>query len=341
MTVDQPLRPLPLSRVWTSGKVLAEDLTGDDLSDVLELHADASAWWVLPRGNDYAVTELQEVANSLDLDHLAIADLLAEDRRAKFEVVGQARIVIGNVVNLDRESIMLTVHPVSIVATERALICLAPQTSQFHPSRLLMDNEAALAEGGVEFALHVLIMAVINTYEYALQFMEDVADELAAVLFEERPLGKVEQVTAFRLRTALSQLRRLIDPIRTVITNLVEDPAAGQKGKKARSTSLTRRWTAIAEQAMRLANAIDALQETLTSVFDTSRALADARGNQIIKTLTGWAAIIAVPTLVTSFLGMNVGFPLYGRVSGFWVYLVIMVVAAFALYLIFRRKDWI
>ena len=65
-----------------------------------------------------------------------------------------------------------------------------------------------------------------------------------------------------------------------------------------------------------------------------SLALADARGNQVMKTLTGWAAIIAVPTLVTSFVGMNVGFPLGGTTAGFWVYSAIMVLAGVVLSMI-------
>ena len=42
--------PAPLSRVWTPRGVIAEDLQGEDLGDVLEMHSDAYAWWVLPKG---------------------------------------------------------------------------------------------------------------------------------------------------------------------------------------------------------------------------------------------------------------------------------------------------
>ncbi len=60
-----------------------------------------------------------------------------------------------------------------------------------------------------------------------------------------------------------------------------------------------------------------------------------------MKKLTGWAAIIAVPTLVTSFVGMNVAFPLEGTVAGFWVYLAIMVVSGLVLWAMFRARDWV
>ena len=321
--------------------MIAENLTGDDLGDVLELHSDASAWWVLPRDDDYAAAELRELAKALELDHLAVADLQAEDRRAKFETLGTARLVITNAVSLDRATAQLTVHPVSIIATDRALICFVAPTKAFQPAQLLVHKEAVLGEGGVEVALQLVLTAVINTYENVLQFLEDSTDELSDALFEERPLEKPEQLQAFRLRSCLSQLRRLTDPMRTVMRDIVDNPPVGPKGKPTRSALVTRRWTMISEQQVRVANAADALREALSSVFDTSLALADARLNTVMKKLTAWAAIIAVPTLVTSFVGMNVGFPLTGTVPGFYLYAAIMVVSAVVLYLIFRRRDWL
>ena len=88
-----------------------------------------------------------------------------------------------------------------------------------------------------------------------------------------------------------------------------------------------------------MANAADALREALSSLFDTSLALADVRLNQIMKKLSGWAAVLAVPTLVTSFVGMNVGFPLQGSGSGFWVYFLLMITASVVLYLVFPGQG--
>lgn len=332
--------PIPLSRVWAKGRVVAEDLTGEDLSDVLQHNGDASAWWVLPRDPDYGAAELRGVASALDLDDLAIHDLLATDRRAKFEAIGGARLVITNYVTHDPGSSSLAVHPISIIATDRVLICLVAGTDEFQPARLLQQRADALSEGGVEKGLQLVITAVINTYESAVQWIEDATDDLSDALFSGDPLGRQDQLDAFRIRAALTQLRRVTEPMRAVLADIVDDPPP-VKGKAVRSSRVGRRWTLIAEQHNRVAGAADALREVLGSVFDTSLALADVRMNTIMKKLTGWAAIIAVPTLITGFAGMNVAFPLNSSPAGFWLVVVIMVAVAAVLFVAFRRRDWI
>jgi magnesium transporter len=328
-------RPAPLSRVWSGSKIIAEDVQGDDLGDVLELHADASAWWVLSRSSDEAGRELRHAAKALDLDELAIKDLLADDHRAKYEELGQARLVMTNAVSVNRDTAELTAYPVSLVVTDRALICLVGDSAKdgFHPAQLLTQRQDVLAVGGAEHALQLVLAAVVNTYENVVEWLEDSSDRLAEILFEERPLRNSEQIWAFKVRTVLSKLRRMTDPMRAVMDELAE----GQSKKGL----VTRKWVMLQEQHHRVANAADALREALASVFDTSLALADLRMNTIMKKLTGWAGIVAVPTLVSGFVGMNVNFPLDGTNAGFWVYTIIMVVAVVLLYLTFKRKDWI
>lgn len=335
MTSTELAGPTPLSRVWTGTRILAEDLDGGDLADVLELHEDAFAWWVLDRRPDEVGAQLRDVAKALDLDRIALADLVAEDRRAKFEELGHSRLVITNAVTLDKKTAELTVYPTSMVITDRALICLTSAGVEgFNLPRRLTQVQERLAHGGVHAALHAVLSAVIDTYEEVVEWLEDSSDGLADALFEERPLTRSEQLWAFRLRTVLSQLRRLTDPMRAVMTELVDAFSEDEPES-------TRKWSVLAEKHQRVANAADALREALSSVFDTSLALADLRMNSIMKKLTGWAGIVAVPTLVTGFVGMNVRFPLDGTSVGFWVYLMVMIAAIAGLYVSFRRRDWI
>ena len=56
---------------------------------------------------------------------------------------------------------------------------------------------------------------------------------------------------------------------------------------------------------------------------------------------SGWAAIIAVPTLITGYFGMNVPYPGFDKLVGFTISLIFMLGSATALYFVFKRKDWI
>ena len=128
--------------------------------------------------------------------------------------------MITNAVSLDPARAEVTVHPVSIIATDRVLICLVESSQAFQPAQLLLSKESMLARGSVEAALQLVIGAVINTYESVVSWLESSTDDLANIMFQERPLDKPEQLHAFKLRTALSQVRRLTDPMRAVMNDL-------------------------------------------------------------------------------------------------------------------------
>jgi magnesium transporter len=61
----------------------------------------------------------------------------------------------------------------------------------------------------------------------------------------------------------------------------------------------------------------------------------------ITKKVTGWAAIVAVPTFITGFYGMNVPYPGFDKLRGFVASFASMIVIAIILYVVFKKKDWI
>lgn len=341
-TAGELTGPVPISRVWSGTKVLAEDLAGEDLGDVLDLHDDASAWWVLDRSSDYARDELERVIAEFGLDRFVVHELLADDHRAKFEEIGQARVVLTNAVSVDESTAEVTVHPVSLLVTDRAVVCLADVCPAVDPGRWLALAGDRLAQGGTEAALQIIMMGVVDSYAAVTDWLEQAGDELADDLFGGRPLSKERQLWAFRLRTGLTTLRRITGPMRTVMTDLRDrfQQTPVPKGKR-KDPLVVRKWNLIAEHHERVAAAADTLRESLAAVLDTSLALADVQLNVVMKKLTGWAAIIAVPTLITGFAGMNVSFPFDGTTLGFWFYLVLMVASSVLLFLTFKRRDWI
>ena len=60
----------------------------------------------------------------------------------------------------------------------------------------------------------------------------------------------------------------------------------------------------------------ESLRDMVTTIFETNLSLQDARLNNVMKKLTGWAAIIAVPTAVTGYFGQNVPYPGFAQGVG-------------------------
>ena len=79
----------------------------------------------------------------------------------------------------------------------------------------------------------------------------------------------------------------------------------------------------------------------MSTILETNLTIQGNRLNTITKKVISWAAIIAVPTAVTGFYGMNVPYPGFGQRSGFAASVVLVVVLSGGLYLLFRRLDWL
>jgi magnesium transporter len=87
----------------------------------------------------------------------------------------------------------------------------------------------------------------------------------------------------------------------------------------------------------------------MRNVQDLSDALIDLRRveqanalNEVTKRLTGWAAIIAIPTLIAGIYGMNYTLtPQDNHSWGFEIAIGLMVVAAGGLYTFFKKRGWI
>jgi magnesium transporter len=79
----------------------------------------------------------------------------------------------------------------------------------------------------------------------------------------------------------------------------------------------------------------------VVSILETNLTIQGNRMNVISKKVTGWAAIIAVPTFITGFYGMNVPYPGFGQRIGEISAFTIMIIAGFILYFVFKHRDWL
>ena len=337
-------------RVWTSGGVTERAATPAAVRSALAADDDAMAWFFLPRKESVA---LGDAARLLGIDDLAIEDLVGEREGVKLDWVGTSMVAVIRAVTFDAAAADLEATQVSILAGPRAMIVLATDEMRVDLCRALDDAEKDIVADGVPAAIHAVIDHIVDGYSSVLEAMEDAVDKLSETLFDDRPLKRDQQLNAFRLRRALAHLRRSTTPMRNVTSGLAN--AAGRAAAKHSSaddtptdaaeallgTKSVREFSDVADHADHAAQAADGLRDVISSMYETNLALADVHLNTVMKKLTGWAAIIAVPTLITGFMGMNVPYPGFQSRTGFLVAFTIMVAAVSTLFVTLRKKDWI
>jgi magnesium transporter len=95
------------------------------------------------------------------------------------------------------------------------------------------------------------------------------------------------------------------------------------------------------DHILRVSESSDSLRDLVSTIVETNLSLRDYHQNQIVKKVSSWAAIIAVPALITGYYGMNVPYPGSGTTWGVIASAALMVIVSGALYGIFHRRDWI
>jgi magnesium transporter len=95
------------------------------------------------------------------------------------------------------------------------------------------------------------------------------------------------------------------------------------------------------DHVLRATEWTESLRDLVTTILETNLTIQGNRMNIITKKVTSWAAIIAVPTFITGFYGMNVPYPGFSNHIGLLVAVAIMLISGIALYAVFRRNDWL
>lgn len=339
---DRRADPWPsLSRVWQGGDVIAADVPVAEIADRLAADPANRAWWWVPRTKE----ALAETARLFRLDSYAVDDVLSDREPAKLDQVGRTIVLIGALVSFDPQTDELRKDRVALLASDRMLAVVADGRVAAPLTRRLSDDAAGLACDGIPAGLHLLVDILTHTQGTALLAIADAADELTASLFDDKPMNRADQLRAFRIRQAIAVMRRITAPFAEITMDLAAAAARppGEDDPLAQLLhgSMARRFQDICDHAQHDANETNTLREVLSSAYETNLALSDVHLNMVMKKLAAWAAIIAVPTLITGFLGMNVPYPGYGHGGGFLIGLAVMVAAVASLFVLFKRNGWL
>ena len=325
--------------VWRAGQQVEEDFRLSELSGFM---ADENLLtWV-----DVCVPEhglLRELASELALDPLAVEDAVAHAERPKVtRYASYTFLTVYGLTDPDRagqggvegelglERISAFVMPHGIVTVR-----LGPAFDMDQVVHRWNDN-ADLLQYGVGALLHGLLDVVVDGHFEAVQTLDDAIEDLEDVLFDEQVLDNAVQRRTYGIRKQLVDLRRVVLPMREVVNAVLRH----RKDFHA-PTEMDPWYDDLYDHVLRATEWTESLRDMISTIFETNLSLQDARLNNVMKKLTSWAAIIAVPTAITGYFGQNVPYPGFNHAWGFVLSTVSILVIALALYVTFRRKQWL
>lgn len=187
---------------------------------------------------------------------------------------------------------------------------------------------------GAPALVHGLLDVVVDGYFTTVQELDDAIEDLEDELFSPSARSTQFQRAAYDVRTKLVTLRRIVLPVREVVSVL-------WRHREDRIRELDPFYADLNDHVLRASEWTESLRDMIASVFETHLSLQDQRLNTIMKKLAGWAAVISVPTAVTGWFGMNVPYPGNGQVWGSVLALGLVVGPALVLYLVMKHNDWL
>jgi magnesium transporter len=330
-TVEAPVGQVQ-TRMYRKGVVEDEGFPLADVSEHLE-EREAVVWVDLCGPNPH---ELHELATELGLHELAVEDALGPHQRPKLDHYATHLFLSCHAVQLDRDSWELIDLEVDAFVGDRWLITVRDD-DQFPMNTVVQrwDRSPELAVHGVSFLLYGLLDVVVDGYFDVVRAFDEYYDEISESIFDERPLDATKQRDWFHMRRALVKFNRLVAPTRETVSALL------RREQTVVVEDLYPYYQDVYDHVLRVSEATDSLRELVATIVETNLSLRDYRQNQIVKKVSSWAAIIAVPAAITGYYGMNVPYPGSGDQWGFILSSVLLVVASFSLYLLFRWRNWL
>jgi magnesium transporter len=318
------------TRCYCSGELVDEGFAIADVSDHLENPAN-TLWFDLLAPT---AADLEVIREELGLHALAVEDVLDTGQRPKLDRYPEHIFIVAYAMEIvDAE---LRTHEVGIFVTANAVVTVrADPGFDIEEVKRRWDGQSDLAGNGVAFLLYGILDYVVDTQFVAVQRLDELTDELEDRLFDEVTSDATMQKRSFELRKAVVQMRRLVLPMREVVNSLL------RRDPKILTDQMAPYYQDVYDHVLRVGESTDAIRDLLANVLETRLTLRGNRLNVIMKKVTSWAAIIAVPTAVTGFYGQNVPYPGFGEMTGFWTSVGIMLGISGVLYLVFKRQDWL
>ncbi|MGE5132028.1 MAG: magnesium transporter CorA family protein [Gemmatimonadota bacterium] len=323
---------MPRTRLYRNGVLEAEGFPVAEVSDYLS-EPSTVVWFDFCEPTE---KDLAAITEELGLHELAVEDAVHEHQRPKLDRYKSHLFLTAYSVALNTATGELDSHEVAAFVTPSALVTVR-KAPGFNIDEVIRRWDDTL--DGIKLStgslLHGLLDYVVDTHFDAVQSLDSQIEALEDQLFEDNPQDKDMQRRTFELRKSLVLLRRIVLPMREVVNTLM------RRDLDVVDADLMPYFQDVYDHVLRATEWTESLRDLVTTILETHLTVRGNRLNVIMKQVTSWAAIIAVPTAVTGFYGQNVPYPGFGHANGFWWSTGVMIFLSGLLYIIFRSKDWL
>lgn len=319
-------------RVYRNTEVTSDSVELDDLE---RLHGDTQATYWLDIVDPGAI-EIEALGRVLGINAFHLEDALKGRQRPKIEFGDSYIFINAYSTEYHPETRVMVSDEIAIFVTHNGVITVR-DADDFDREQVIgrWDSDPELISQGSAYLLWGLLDVLIDGYFVSLDALDEDVEELEDLLFSPKRNNDAIHHDSYALRKALVILRRHTLPMREVVGPLL------RQNQVPISLDMSHHFQDLYDHVVRVADWTESLRDLISTLMETNVTIQGNQMNLIMKKVTSWAAIIAVPTAITGFYGQNVPYPGYMEPYGFWVSTGAIVVISAALYGIFKKNDWL
>jgi magnesium transporter len=269
------------------------DVTLDDISEVLK-EEDSFVWLGLHEPDHDMLKKVQE---EFSLHELAIEDALKAHQRPKIEEYGASLFIALKTAQLGDDSVSYGETQLFVGKQFMVSVRHGP-SSGYSTVRERCEKMPDMMRRGPGFALYALLDFVVDNYQPVVTHFEKTFEQLEA--------GMISGTYKHSLITRLYELKRELMILRGImqpLTDICHECMRFHEDIVPRELRVY--FRDIQDHVTRLTGTVDSLREMLSTALQVNLALVAVKQNEVVKSLAGWGAILAIPTVLFSWFGMN------------------------------------
>jgi len=278
--------------------------------------------------------ELDRVGEVFGLHKLALEDAREAHQRPKLEDYDGSLFVVLRSARYDDAKEEVEFGEIHLFVGSGYVIAVRHgEASGLAGVRRRLEEQPQLLENGTGAVVWAIIDKVVDDYAPVVAGVDNDIEEVEEEIFGTR--SDATQRIYF-LKREVIEFHRAVRPLLAPLEGLEYGSHPGINDE------LRRYFRDIHDHARRVDEQVSGQRELLTSILEANLALLGVKQNEVIRSISAWAGIIAVPTFLASIWGMNFdSMPELAQDWGYPAAIATMVVAVVALYRFFKRIDWL